>query len=103
MSGIGINNFVSYGKVRICRSVDEVAESLQPGEILITDLNLNLLENYIKIASGIVTESYNEKRVFDDCKIPIIVGANNAIQNLVSGTFVKIDAGLCEVFAVDEC
>lgn len=103
LSGIGINNFVSYGKVRICRSVDEVAESLQPGEILITDLNLNLLENYIKIASGIVTESYNEKRVFDDCKIPIIVGANNAIQNLVSGTFVKIDAGLCEVFAVDEC
>ena len=39
----------------------------------------------------------------NNCKIPIIVGANNAIQNLVSGTFVKIDAGLCEVFAVDEC
>lgn len=94
---------MGYGKVRICESVDEVAESLQPGEILVTDLNLNLLGNYIKIASGIVTESYNEKRVFNDCKIPIIVGANNAIQNLVSGTFVKIDAGLCEVFAVDEC
>lgn len=108
LSGIGMNNLVGYGKARICRSMEEVTENLQPGEILITDLNLNLLRNYIKIVNGIVTESYNgeEKelnQLVNSCKIPIIIGATNAIQNLTSGTFVKMDAGLCEVFAVDEC
>ena len=107
LSGIGVNDLVGYGKVRICRSVQEVAGNLQPGEILVTDLNLNLLGDYIRIAGGIVTESYSEEeklnQLVNSYKIPIIVGANDAIQNLDSGAFVKMDAGLCEIFAIDEC
>jgi pyruvate,water dikinase len=91
--GLAIGDSVVHGRVRILHDPKQ-AGSLQPGDILVTEVTDPDWEPVMKVAAGIVTDrggrTSHAAIVARELGVPAIVGAVDATTKLVPGTAVTL-------------
>lgn len=96
VKGKGINNICTVGNLCVAASVEEAREHFKDGDILVIHETSNEILDLLKRASGIITETGDEKShaaiVGLSLDIPVIVNAPSAVNILKNGTMVKVDA-----------
>lgn len=96
VSGAGVNTRKVSGRVCVAKNEEEAFKFFTPGDILVMHSTNNELMPLLKQASGIITEEAGTQShaaiVGLTLGIPVIVGANNATNVLISGTHVTVDA-----------
>jgi len=82
--------------VCIARSVDEISKTFKNGDILVLPYTNNDMIPFLKNASAIVVEEAgmdsHAVTLGLSLEIPVIVGAENAMNILKSGLFVTVDS-----------
>ncbi len=96
VAGQGISGQNVCGNLCVCKTLEEVKEKFQDGDILVVPSTSNELFPQIKKASGLITEQSGNNShgaiVSLAMDIPVIVGAENATNILKSGSTVVLDA-----------
>ncbi len=96
VSGKGITNKSVCSTLCVCANDEEAFKNFQEGDILVIRRTSNELLPVLKKAAGIITEqggtSSHAAVVGLSLDIPVIVGAENAIKILKSGSAVTLDA-----------
>ena len=95
VNAVGIGEKKASGPLCICRSIDEVAEKFQPGDVLVVPYTTNELLPYIRQAAAVITEEASVECHTATIGLaldkPVIVGAAGAVQRLTDGTMVTVD------------
>ena len=95
VNAVGIGEKKASGPLCICRSIDEVAEKFQPGDVLVVPYTTNKLLPYIRQAAAVITEEASAECHTATIGLaldkPVIVGAAGAVQRLTDGTMVTVD------------
>ena len=95
VNAVGIGEKKASGPLCICRSIDEVAEKFQPGDVLVVPYTTNKLLPYIRQAAAVITEEASVECHTATIGLaldkPVIVGAAGAFQRLTDGTMVTVD------------
>lgn len=95
VNAVGIGEKKASGPLCICRSIDEVAEKFQPGDVLVVPYTTNKLLPYIRQAAAVITEEASVECHTATIGLaldkPVIVGAAGAVQRLTDGTMVTVD------------
>lgn len=93
-TGIG-RRAVTTGKVRICRTVPEALEKVQPGDILVTVATDRDFVPAMEKAAAVITEegglTSHAAIVGLEFGIPVIVGVENATDILPDGEIITVD------------
>ena len=96
VKGVGIGKGKISGEVCIARSVDEISKTFKNGDILVLPYTNNDMIPFLKNASAIVVEEAgmdsHAVTLGLSLEIPVIVGAENAMNILKSGLFVTVDS-----------
>lgn len=96
VSGEGVTDKTATAPLCVARTAEEAIRSFANGDILVVPETDNSLMRILKSAAGIITEKAGKDShaavVGLSLDIPVIVGAENAVQILKSGTTVTIDA-----------
>ncbi|HET8693969.1 MAG: phosphoenolpyruvate synthase [Burkholderiales bacterium] len=91
--GRAIGQKIGTGPVRIVHSITEM-DSVQPGDILVTDMTDPNWEPVMKRASAIVTNrggrTCHAAIIARELGIPAVVGCGNATERLTDGTLVTV-------------
>jgi len=93
--GTGIGQRAVTGKARICRTLPEALEKVQPGDILITQATDRDLIPAMEKAAAIITEegglTSHAAIVGLEFGIPVIVGVQHATDVLPDGEIITVD------------
>lgn len=94
--GDGINKLSVSGNVCVAHNENEALRKFKDGDILVIPETSNMIISILKKASGIITEkagvASHAAIVGMTLDIPVICGADNAVNLLKDGTVVTIDA-----------
>lgn len=103
VTGLAIGDAVASAKARIIRDPKQIGELLQ-GEILVTEITDPDWEPIMKRAAGVVTErggrTSHAAIVARELGIPAVVGTNDAMSKIESGTTVTISCAKADVGVV---
>lgn len=96
ISGTGITEKAVSARLCVCRNLEEIEKSFGDGDILVLPESDNTMVEYLRRASGIITEQEGTNThaaiVGLAMDIPVITGARNATEILKSGSVVNMDA-----------
>ena len=96
VKGTGVTKGTVTAPVCVAQSEEDALERFEAGQILVINKTSNAIISVLKTAAGIITEDNGADShaaiVGMTLDIPVIVGAQNAVQILRSGTAVTIDA-----------
>ncbi len=96
VSGVGVTQGARVGNLCVARDLEEADSRFHPGDILVVPHTDNSYMDLLRKASGIVTEqgglNSHAAVVGLALNIPVIVGAENAVQILKNGVTVQIDS-----------
>lgn len=98
VKGMGIGQKVVSGTARVIKVVEEADKYFKKGDILVTHSTNNSFLPYIKKASAIIVEQGEEGEnshaaiVGRTLDIPVIVGANNAVELIRNGTLITVES-----------
>ena len=96
VKGVGIGKGKISGEVCIARSVDEISKTFKNGDILVLPYTNNDMIPFLKNASAIIVEEEgmdsHAVTLGLSLDIPVIVGAENAMSILKSGSVVTVDS-----------
>ena len=96
VKGTGVTKGTVTAPVCVAQSEEDALERFEAGQILVINKTSNAILSVLKTAAGIITEDNGADShaaiVGMTLDIPVIVGAQNAVQILRSGTAVTIDA-----------
>ena len=96
VKGTGVTKGTVTAPVCVAQSEEDALERFEAGQILVINKTSNAILSVLKTAAGIITEDSGADShaaiVGMTLDIPVIVGAENAVQILRSGTAVTIDA-----------
>lgn len=96
VKGKGITDKEVTAPICVARNADEAREKFVSGEILVMEETSNDIMQILRTAGGIIVEKDGESShaavVGLSLDIPVIVGAENAVKILKSGTTVHLDA-----------
>lgn len=97
VTGEAIGMKVATGNARILHSVEEAA-SLQPGEIIVTEITSPDWDPVLKKAAAIITDkggrTSHASIVARELGVPAIVGCGNATQKIINGEMITLSC--CE-------
>ena len=83
------------GNLCVCHNADDL-KTFKTGDILVAHDTNNMMMEQIRQASGIIVEAENENChaaiVGLSLDIPVIIGAENALEILKSSAYVELDA-----------
>lgn len=95
MRGKGLNDKVDSGNMCVVNSAEELKEKFKVGDIIVAKDTCNEMMEQIRLSSGLILEknSINCHGAIAGLSldIPVLIGAENAIQILKSGAFVTLD------------
>ncbi|WP_099205078.1 pyruvate kinase [Scatolibacter rhodanostii] len=95
-TGTGITEKTVSARLCVCEDLEEVKTKFADGDILVVSHTDNSIVEYLRHASGIITEKegMNTHAAIAGyaMDIPVILGAKNATKILKSGAVVKMDA-----------
>lgn len=95
VNGKGISNKKVSGNLCVCHNADDL-KTFKTGDILVAHDTNNMMMEQIRQASGIIVEAENENChaaiVGLSLDIPVIIGAENALEVLKSSAYVELDA-----------
>lgn len=95
VNGKGISNKRVSGNLCVCHNADDL-KTFKTGDILVAHDTNNMMMEQIRQASGIIVEAENENChaaiVGLSLDIPVIIGAENALEILKSSAYVELDA-----------
>ena len=95
VNGKGISNKKVSGNLCVCHNADDI-KTFKTGDILVAHDTNNMMMEQIRQASGIIVEAENENChaaiVGLSLDIPVIIGAENALEILKSSAYVELDA-----------
>mgnify|MGYP000614876078 FL=1 len=95
VNAVGVGDSKASGPLCVCRRIEEVAEKLRPGDVLVVPYTTNELLPYIRQAAAVITEEASA-----DCHTatvgltlnkPVIIGASGATRRLQDGVTVCVD------------
>ena len=95
VNAVGVGDSKASGPLCVCRRIEEVAEKLRPGDVLVVSYTTNELLPYIRQAAAVITEEASA-----DCHTatvgltlnkPVIIGASGATRRLQDGVTVCVD------------
>lgn len=95
LNAVGVGDKKATGPLCVCRTLEDVAEKFQPGDVLVVPYTTNDLLPYIRQAAAVISEEASA-----DCHTatvgltldkPVIVGAAEATRRLRDGTLVSVD------------
>ena len=96
VEGDGITNYSASGNLCVAHSEEEALRNYHPGDILVIHHTTNALLPVLKEVSGIITEvggsNSHAAIVGMALELPVLVGAQNALCLLKSGSTVTLDA-----------
>lgn len=95
VNGKGISNKKVSGNLCVCHNADDL-KTFKTGDILVAHDTNNMMMEQIRQASGIIVEAENENChaaiVGLSLDIPVIIGAENALEILKSSAYIELDA-----------
>lgn len=95
-TGVGVGKRSYTGRLCICKNEAEVAHKFKAGDILVMPATTNNIIEYMKNAGAIITEEagLNSHAAIVGLTLekPVIVGAQNATENLRDGAMVAVDS-----------
>lgn len=101
--GIGVTKLHTTGKVCVADSVEELEAEFEDGAIVVNRSTTPDMVNYLKKASGIITEEKGEfcyaGIIGMALDIPVITGASGAASILKTGTVITVDAAQGHVYS----
>ena len=96
VKGTGINKGSVTREIYVARTIEDINKDFKNGDILVIPYTNNAMIPYLKNASAIVVEEpgldNHAVTVGLALDIPVIVGAENALKILKSGSIVKVDS-----------
>lgn len=96
VNGRGLNQRIATGNLCVCSSTDDLHRHFKAGDIIVAKDTNNDMMDQMRQASGLVVEADSETCHAAiaglSLDIPVIIGAQNALEVLKSGAFVSIDA-----------
>ncbi|HDM92338.1 MAG TPA: phosphoenolpyruvate synthase [Candidatus Korarchaeota archaeon] len=102
VKGLPASPGIAAGVAKVAFTVEEAAEMIQPGDILVTKMTTPDWEPYMKIVSAIVTDeggmTSHAAIVSRELGIPCIVGTGNATQVMQTGKEYTVDGGTGVVY-----
>jgi pyruvate, water dikinase len=99
-TGKSVGRKVATGPARVIETTD-MMQTVQPGDILVTDMTDPDWEPIMKIAAGIITNrggrTCHAAIVSRELGIPAIVGTTNATEHIKTGDLITLDCSTSEV------
>lgn len=96
LSGKGINEHSVCANLCVCQNEEQAIKMFKNGDILVIPKTSNSILNLVKNCSGLITEEdgMDSHGAIAGLALnkPVIIGAQNAVQILRSGTTVQLDA-----------
>ena len=106
LNGVGIGTKKATGPLRVCRTLEEVAEKFRPGDVLVVPYTTNDLLPYLRRAAAVISEEASGNghtaTVGLALDIPVIVGASGATRQLKDGVMVSVDCARGMVSALPQ-
>ncbi len=103
LTGQGVTKKSVSARLCVCKTLAEVEKSFRDGDILVVPETDNSVVDYLRRASGIITEQkgLNTHAAIAGLAMdkPVITGAENATRILKAGTVVTLDANTGRVSA----
>ncbi len=95
LNGVGIGKGTASGRLCVCRTLDEVREKFQPGDVLVVPYTTNEVLEEIRQASAVVSEESGVNSHAATLGLAlnkaVIVGAAGATRTLRDGDRVSVD------------
>ncbi|WP_295583367.1 pyruvate kinase [uncultured Oscillibacter sp.] len=95
VNAVGIGDQKIGGRLCVCRSLEEVEEKFQPGDVLVVPYTTNELLPYIRQAAAVISEEASADShtatVGLTLNKPVIVGAVGVTRRLKDGVMVSVD------------
>lgn len=92
---MGVGDKKASGPLCVCRTLEDVAEKFQPGDVLVVPYTTNDLLPYIRQAAAVISEEASADSHTATVGLtldkPVIVGAADATRRLTDGTMVSVD------------
>ena len=96
LNGVGIGQRAVTGKVCVVRSIEDIKQKMQPGDILVIAGVDEETAVYAAKAGAIITEegglTSNAAVVSITTGIPAVIGVDKAVTSLTDGLIVTVDA-----------
>ena len=96
VKGVGIGKGKVSGEICVAASIDQMSKNFKNGDILVLPYTNNDMIPFLKNASAIIVEEAgmdsHAVTLGLSLDIPVIVGAENAMNILKSGSFVTVDS-----------
>jgi pyruvate,water dikinase len=93
---------VVEGTARVCMSLEEAIETLQPGEILVAPITMAPWTPLFTIVSGVVTDAgaslSHPAIVSREFGIPAVTGTLEATRKIKTGDKIRVDGDMCCVY-----
>jgi len=95
INAMGIGDMKASGRLCVCRTVDDIQEKFQDGDVLVVPYTTNEMLPWIRKAAAIITEEASR-----DCHTatvglalekPVIIAAVDASRRLQDGVRVSVD------------
>ena len=95
LNAVGVGDKKASGPLCVCRTLEDVAEKFQPGDVLVVPYTTNDLLPYIRQAAAVISEEASADSHTATVGLtldkPVIVGAADATRRLTDGTMVSVD------------
>lgn len=96
IEGLGINKGIITGRVKVARTADEANRKVETGDILVTTITDKEFIPAMQKAGGIITVqgglTSHPAIVGLELGIPVVVGADDALELLEDGALVTVDS-----------
>lgn len=95
VNAIGIGSQIASGPLCVCRTLEEIPEKLQPGDVLVVPYTNNEVLPWLRQAAAIVSEEASAECHTATVGLllnkPVIVAASDATRRLKDGALVSVD------------
>lgn len=95
VNAIGIGSRIASGPLCVCRTLEEIPEKMQPGDVLVVPYTNNEVLPWLRQAAAIVSEEASAECHTATVGLlldkPVIVAASGATRRLEDGTVVSVD------------